>query len=167
MTAVGNVVQSFASGVFRRPNLERAWCDAAYWLREALAEPIDSIAIAKLETALEVLLRSERSARSTQRLVAILQYFFRRKPDDPIREGSTVTARQFAANVVGDRSRILHGTWSTLHARLSTDRQGMERFATDVIRRAVLELEKYCTQNDTEDSTQAFLDWVAKMQPVG
>src|SRR5258706_2243807 len=76
VTAVGNVVRSFTTGVYRLPNLERAWCDAAYWLHEALAEPIDSIAIAKLETALEVLLRSERSKGSTVRVLVILQCFF-------------------------------------------------------------------------------------------
>ena len=44
----------------------------------------------------------------------------------------------------------------------------MERFATDVIRRAVLELEKYCTRGTIpKNAAQAFLDWVAKMQPVG
>ena len=62
-TAVGNVVRSFASGSFRLPVLERAWCDAAYWLHQALAESIDAIAIAKLETSLEVLLR-RRAARA-------------------------------------------------------------------------------------------------------
>ena len=52
--AVGNVVRSFTSGSFRLPVLEQAWRDAAYWLHQALAETIDTIAIAKLETALEV-----------------------------------------------------------------------------------------------------------------
>jgi hypothetical protein len=46
--SVGNCVRSFASGRFRVPALEQAWCDAAYWLHQALAEPMDSIAIAKL-----------------------------------------------------------------------------------------------------------------------
>jgi hypothetical protein len=36
ITAVGNVVRSFTSGTWRLPILERAWCDAAYWLHEAL-----------------------------------------------------------------------------------------------------------------------------------
>lgn len=34
ITAVGSCVRSFATGCFRFPNLERAWCDAAYWLHE-------------------------------------------------------------------------------------------------------------------------------------
>ena len=67
--AVGNVVRSFTSGSFRLPVLEQAWCDAAYWLHQALAETIDTIAIAKLETALEVLLRPESSRGSEQRML--------------------------------------------------------------------------------------------------
>ena len=38
--AVGNCVRSFASGQFRFTTLEQAWCDAAYWLHDALAEPM-------------------------------------------------------------------------------------------------------------------------------
>jgi hypothetical protein len=70
------MVRSFTSGTFRLPLLEQAWCDAAYWLHEALAEQIDAIAIAKLETALEVLLRAENNSGSNQRLLAILKTFF-------------------------------------------------------------------------------------------
>lgn len=160
--AVGHVVQSFASGDFRRPNLERAWCDAAYWMHEALIGSIDSIAITKLETALEVLLRAESASGSKQRVLAVLWYFFDLKPDDFIREGSTVTARQFATNVVDERSRILHGTRSTLGARLSTSREGMERFVTTVIREAVIALDAYCQAPGTEDSIEAFLGWLSK-----
>lgn len=35
------------------PFLEQAWCDGAYWMREAFAEPIETIAVAKLETSIE------------------------------------------------------------------------------------------------------------------
>ena len=159
-TAVGNVVRSFASGTYRLPNLERAWCDAAYWLHEAFAEPIDSIAIAKLETALEVLLRSESSTGSTARVLAILQSFFSLQPDDPVALGSTLTAKRFATNLVRDRSRILHGTWSTLNARLSGSRTGLEGFVTTVIRRAVLELETYSHEPAPADDIDAFLEWL-------
>lgn len=86
-SAVGNVVRSFASGSFRLPVLERAWYDAAYWLYQALAESIDTIAIAKLETALEVLLRAESSTRSQQRMLEILSAFFDLEPDNPIAPG--------------------------------------------------------------------------------
>jgi hypothetical protein len=164
VTAVGNVVRSFTSGTYRLPTLERAWCDAAYWLHEALAEPIDSIAIAKLETALEVLLRSESSKGSTARVLAIMQSFFSLQPDDPIAPGSTLTAKQFGANLVRDRSRILHGTWSTLNARLGRSRTGIEGFVTTVIRRAVLELEAYSHKPAAVDDIDAFLNWL-KQRP--
>ena len=158
-TAVGNVVRSFASGSFRLPVLERAWCDAAYWLHQALAESIDTIAIAKLETALEVLLHTESSKGSQQRMLEILSAFFDLGPDDPIAPGATLSAWQFARNVVRDRSRILHGTWSTLNAR-GIDRAGMEGFVVSVLRRAAIELEAYAHSVGPVDDIEKFLSWV-------
>ncbi len=126
--AVGNVVSSFASGTFRLPRLEQAWCDAAYWFHTALAESIDTIAIAQLETALEVLLCAENGRGSEQRLLAILSTFFGLQPDDPVAPDSALSAQQFARKVVRDRSRILHGTWSTLkRARHRSCRHGRLR----------------------------------------
>jgi hypothetical protein len=160
-TAVGNVVRSFASGVFRLPVLESAWCDAAYWLHQALAESIDTIAMAKLETALEVLLHSENTMGSERRMLEILTVFFDLGPDDPIAPGSPLSARQFARRVVRDRSRILHGTWSTLSAR-GIDRAGMEGFVVTVVRSAVIELEAYAHSGTPADDVDGFLDWVRR-----
>jgi hypothetical protein len=162
MAAVGNIVHAFASGRYRLPKLERAWCDAAYWLHEALAEPIDSIAIAKLETALEVLLRSENAKGSTARVLAILRCFFDLEPEDLIGPHATLTAKQFAINLVRGRSRILHGTWSTLNARLGRNRTGMEGFVTTVLRQAVLELEAYSREAAPTDDIDAFLTWLER-----
>jgi hypothetical protein len=158
-TAVGNVVRSFASGSFRLPVLERAWCDAAYWLYQALAESIDTIAIAKLETALEVLLRAESSRRSERRMLEILGAFFDLGPNDPVAPGALLSARQFARNVVRDRSRILHGTWSTLNAR-GIDRAGTEGFVITVLRTAAIELEAYAHSVSPADDIDEFLTWV-------
>ena len=160
LDAVGNVVRSFSTGDYRLPKLEKAWCDGAYWLHEALSEPIDNIAIAKLETALEVLLGSENSTGSTRRLREILLCFFELQPDDPISPGSALTAKQFAANLVRDRSRILHGTWSTLNTRAGRNRDEMEGFVITVIRRAVLELEAYSREPSHSDEMDAFIDWL-------
>jgi hypothetical protein len=165
-TAVGNVVRSFASGSFRLPLLERAWCDAAYWLHQALTESIDTIAIAKLETALEVLVRAESSKGSKRRILEILSAFFDLRPDDPIAKGSSLTARKFACNVVDNRSRVLHGTWSTLNAR-GIDREGMERFVVSVLRTAVIELEAYANSASSADDIDEFLGWVRQRRPSG
>jgi len=166
-TAVGNLVQSFTTGRFRLPSLERAWCDAAYWLHEGLAEPLDSIAIAKLETALEVLVRAESTSGSMRRLMVILEAFYRLKPDDPVVEGSTTTAKQFASRVVNDRSRILHGTSSTLHAVLAPDRTGLERFVIAVIRRTALEIEDYSATLSPNDRIESLLAWTKNRDAAG
>ena len=158
-TAVGNVVRSFTSGSFRLIGLERAWCDAAYWLHQGLAESIDTIAIAKLETALEVLVRAESSKGSERRVIEILGAFFDLGPDDPSAPGSRLSSRQFARNVVRDRSCILHGTWSTLNAR-GVNRAGMEGFVTAVLRMAVIELDAYAHSSAPTDNIDQFLDWV-------
>lgn len=165
VTAVGNVVRSFCSGRFRLPVLEQAWCDAAYWLHQAFAESIDAIAIAKLETALEVLLRAESSKGSEQRMLQILSAFFQLGPDDPIGPGSLLNARKFASNVVRDRSRILHGTWSTLNAR-GINRPGMEGFVISVLRMAVIELEAYAQSESPSDNIGKFLEWVRRRKSM-
>jgi hypothetical protein len=158
--AVGKCVTSFATGRFRLPNLERAWCDAAYWLHEALAETSAAVAFAKLETALEVLARAESTSGSGSRIELILSAFYSLSPNDMLTSESTTTAKQFAKGIVQDRSRILHGTWSTLNPRLGMDRQGMEQFVIEVIRRAAVELEAYANTTAPIDEVEPLLMWV-------
>lgn len=164
ISAVGRIVSAFASGQYRFPNLERAWCDAAYWLHEALAEPIDAIAIAKLETALEILLRSENASGSERRVVSLLEAFYGLRPNDPIIPEAETTAKQFAKRIVSERSRVLHGTWSTLNPRIAMSRAGLEEFVIGVIRRAAIELDAY-TVEALPDNVDSFLDWV-KNKPL-
>jgi len=160
ITAVGSCVRSFATGRYRLPNLERAWCDAAYWLHEALAEPLDSIAVAKFETGMEVLVRAESSRQSQARMLTILETFYGLKPEDPLFVNAITTAKQFARSVVGGRSQILHGTWSTLNSRLAFTRDGLENFGTTVIRRAALELQDYALTVSPKDNIDDFLAWI-------
>jgi hypothetical protein len=165
--AVGKCVTSFATGQFRFPIIELAWCDAAYWFHEALAETIDSIAFAKLETALEVLVCTENAAGSGSRVESILAAFYSLSPDDMITSESTTTAQQFAKDIVRNRSRILHGTWSTLNSRLAMNRRSMEEFVIAVIRRAAVELAAYANTAAPTDGIEPFLMWVKlKNQPT-
>ena len=160
IAAVGSCVRSFATGRFHYPTLERSWCDAAYWLHQALAEPLDPIAVAMLETALEVLFCAENSPGSEKRILQILDVFFGLKPDDVIAPGETTTARRFAKDVVSDRSRILHGTWSTLNSRLALNRASLETFVVSVLRQAALELHGYSLAGQEEGGIGSFLAWV-------
>ena len=165
--AVGKCVTSFATGQFRFPNLEQAWCDAAYWLHEALAETSDAIAFAKLETALEVLVRAESASGSGSRIELILAAFYGLSPHDMLTSESTTTAKQFAKGIVQDRSRILHGTWSTLNPRLGLNRRGTEQFVIEVIRRVAVELDAYAHTTAPVDEIEPFLMWVkSKNQPT-
>jgi len=165
--AIGSCVTSFATGKFRLPNLELAWCDAAYWLHEALAEASDAIAYAKLETALEVLARAESTSGSQMRIELILVAFYNLSPSDKLTPESKMTARQFAKEIVRDRSRILHGTWSTLQPNIGMNRERMERFAIEVIRRTALEMEEYATTTAPKDDIESLLTWVrSKRRPA-
>ena len=165
--AVGKCVTSFATGQFRFPNIERAWCDAAYWLHEALAETFDSIAFAKLETALEVLVCAENTAGSGSRIESILAAFYGLSPNDMITSNSSTTAKQFVKGIVRDRSRILHGTWSTLNSHPAMNRRSTEEFVIAVIRRTAMELVAYANTAAPSDQIEAFLMWVkSKNQPT-
>ena len=158
--AVGRCVSAFGTGRFTFPRLELAWCDAAYWYHEALAERIDSIAVVKLEASLEVLLRSTNTKGSESRIRSVLEAFFGLRPEDPVVPGSPTTAEHFAQSVVGDRSRILHGTMSTHQPHIGIDRDGLEEFVASVLRRAVIELAGYGTASAPQDEIEAFLEWV-------
>lgn len=164
--AVGSLVRSFATGQHRLPRLERAWCDAAYWLHEALAENIDAIAVVKLETALEVLMRAGSTSGSQARLEAILAAFYGLSPGDPITSESAMTAKQFAKGIISDRSQVLHGTLSTLHSRLAMSRSGVEGFVIEVVRRVARELEGYANSSASRDDLNTFLTWVRERQEL-
>ncbi|MCC6756156.1 MAG: hypothetical protein IT199_07280, partial [Solirubrobacterales bacterium] len=158
--AVGNRVRAFVAGATELASLERAWCDAAYWLHEGLAEPVDSIAVAKLETSLEVLLRAESTRGSTRRLLLALDTFFGLTSEDPSSEHASTTAKQFAAAFVRDRSAVLHGTASTLNARLSTSRGSLEHVAITLIRACAIELDGYRSSAAPSDDIDVFLAWI-------
>ena len=68
LDAAGRRLATFVAGQGPLPSIDQAWCDAAYWFHEGLAEPLDTIATAKLETAVEVLLRSTSSKGSGKRM---------------------------------------------------------------------------------------------------
>lgn len=72
-------LQSYVDGSGVLPTLDETWCNAAYWYHEAVAEPLDTVAIAKFETSIEVLFRSESSSGSKKRLLQGLEAFYGKK----------------------------------------------------------------------------------------
>ena len=147
-------------------NLEEAWCNAAFWYHEALAEPLDTVAVAKLETAMEVLLRAASMKGSKRRLIQAFDVMLGLKPDDPFAAGPT-TSDDVVTAITTARSRILHGTWPTLHTDLPTATKtplitfdDVERVARTLLLVFSTQMDSYIADGRTEDNTAAFLDWV-------
>lgn len=97
LDSVGSRIRAFVTGAGSPlKELEQAWPDSAYWFHEGLAEPLDTIAVPKLETALEILLRSESTSGSKPRVLKAMHAFYGKEPSDLINPQSQVTVGQFA-----------------------------------------------------------------------
>lgn len=160
VTAVGNCIRSFTEDTYRLPAVEQAWCDGAYWLHQGLVEPVDTIAVAKLETAIEVFFRSGSSSRTRKLIQSAMDAVHGLKPNDPITPTHRLTVRKFAEWVVTDRSCVLHGTRSTLHARLGDTRLALEHFAASLLRATAVGLDAYAKSTNATDDTEALLAWM-------
>jgi hypothetical protein len=164
MKAVGPRVTSFLGGVSALPILEQAWADAAYWFHEGLAEPLDTIAVPKLETAIEVLLRAESASGSKSRLLKAISTFYGLERNQFINPESLITVEKFATGFVTDRSRILHGTWSTLTHSLRDSRPSLTTLVFGLLSNYVLELDRYATIVGATDNIEQFLTSVETLR---
>ncbi|MBV8521762.1 MAG: hypothetical protein JOY71_06485 [Acetobacteraceae bacterium] len=82
LESVGRRVGAYVRGNAKLEKIEQAWCDAAYWVHEGLAEPLDTIAVAKLETAIEALHEAGSGSQSKQRRCQAMEVFYGRKETD-------------------------------------------------------------------------------------
>lgn len=165
--SVGRRVDAYTRGGSNLPKLEQAWCDAAYWFHEGLAETFDLIAVAKLETAIEVLLGAESSSNGEKRLCEALHAFHGVSENDPIATDPSATIRQYVKEIVGPRSRFLHGTWSTLGENAEATRADAEALSWGLLRLSSLALDRYGTSKSPADSATAFLDWINAEREAG
>jgi hypothetical protein len=162
LEAVGHRVEAFLSGnTGPLSTLEQAWCDAAYWFHEGLAEPLDTIAVPKLETAIEVLLRTESTKGSKSRVLRAIKTFYGLNKQDFINPDVQITVEKFATDFVRDRSRILHGTWSTLGHSLRDSRPSLTLLVHGLLTNYVIELDAFAADPAATDDVDRFLDWVA------
>jgi hypothetical protein len=160
LQAVGPRIKAFLEGGGRFPLLEQAWADAAYWFHEGLAEPLDTIAVPKLETAIEVLLRAQSSSGSKSRLLKAIQAFYGLTRGQFINAESQITVEKFATGFVTDRSRILHGTWSTLLKSLRDSRPTLTALVHGLLASYAFELETYLCDARSADDIEQFLSYV-------
>ena len=113
-----------------------------------------------METAIEILLRSENTSGSKARFVRSIRAFYGLEPNQLVSPQSNITVDAFAKDLVRDRSRILHGTWSTLSHPLHISRATLSIFARDLLIRYGLEIDTYAAINGASDDVEKFLAYV-------
>lgn len=116
LSGMGRRLEDFLAGTSAVASLDESWCNAAYWYHQALGEDLETVAIAKLETCMEVLLSAESTSGSTRRLLEAFSALWGLSRDDTVGDDPSdcITAGQMVDSIVTARSRILHGTWPTL-----------------------------------------------------
>ncbi len=160
LDSIAKRLERYVLGVGGLTKLEQAWPDAAYWFHEGLAEPLDTIAVPKLETALEVLLRSESRKGSKKRVLKAIEACYGKKATEFINPQSQTTVEQFAEGFVRDRSRILHGTWSTLTHSLRASRPNLTTLTRDLLIVYTVVLDQYAASPSPTDGVDDFLKFV-------
>lgn len=165
--SMGRRLDGYLTAASPLPELNAAWCNAAYWYHEALAETLDTVAVAKLETAIEVLFRAENMSGSKRRLLESFDAIFGLGRNDYLDTAKTVSVEQIVVAITTARSRILHGTWPTLHndlptqpGRLTTNYRDVETLARMLLLNFSMQLDAYQSDGQTDDSTEAFMSWI-------
>ncbi len=159
-SSAGTRISSYLTGSGPLPELGLAWCDAAYWFHEAIAEPLDTVAVAKLETSIENLFGAGNLKESTARLLQAIKGIFGLKGSDAISPGSAVKVKDFAVSIVTARSRILHGTWSTLSDELPLGRGEVAALAMTMLTVYTLMLDEYAKNPAAVDAAEPFLNFI-------
>ena len=166
LESAGRRLDTLISGNPQLPKLEMAWCNSAFWFHEALAEPLATVAVAKLETSVENLFGAGNPAESTTRILQALEGVFALKANDPIALGSSIKVKDFVKDIVTSRSRILHGTWSTLTDELPLSRKDVATLARELLVSFTLKLDQYATSASPVDKAKDFLDWMQLKHPA-
>ena len=161
--AMGRLIDAYLSGQGALPNLQGAWCNAAYWFHEGMCEPLDAVAIVKLETAIENLIHGRKGSKT--RILAGLKGMFGVSDSDTIAPASDVTFEKLVEKIVQARSLVLHGNRPTLPGR----EHGIDRTTLAAIAREFLIgypglLERYENEADTMvDEGEALLNWAGAL----
>lgn len=166
LDAVGLRLEEYLSGSSSFTLLVESWANAAYWFNQAVAEALDTVAVFKLETAIEVLFRAEDMAGSKRRLKESFEAFFGLTGSHHY-PGSALTVDQFILNITTARSRVAHGTWPTINTDLPgyrkqkpINRRELEMIAGELLVRFAHYLELYGAAGETVDTTDAFFGWI-------
>lgn len=159
--SAGRRIATYINGGSKLPQLEQSWCDAALWSHEGAADFLKTISVAKMETAIEVLLWAESTKGSNNRIRKVFKAFRNLEPNNQIADGFP-TVEELTRRIVTARSRILHGTLSTLEAETEEEHQVAQMLVQQLLIAYSMQLDDYLQDPDAKDETDAFLDWVHK-----
>ena len=125
------------------------------------------MAVAKLETAIEVLFRAENMSGSKRRLHESFDVFFGLNRTDKIAPNSSVTVEQLTEAITTARSRVLHGTWPTLQFDLPANKSSqvvsygdVEFLTRNLLLCFSVQLDAYIAAGNPTDTTDAFFAWI-------
>ncbi|MBX5196710.1 hypothetical protein HJB82_15515 [Rhizobium sp. NZLR10] len=171
LESMGRRLEGFLGATSNSYNLDAAWCNAVYWYHEALAEDLETVAAVKLETAIEVLFGAGNNKESTSRMLQGIEGILGLRKDHQIEPGNPVTVKQVVAAISTARSRVLHGTWPTLHNDLpgsggtfSLSLSDIELIARNLLLFYPIYLESYQAKGQIDDTAKAFLDWIVSQR---
>jgi hypothetical protein len=160
LESVGRRLDYFINDSVTLSGLQQGWCDAAYWFHEGVAESLDTVAVAKLETAIEQLMSAGSTSGNKRRLVLALRAFYGLEKDQLLFRGASMTVGEFIEKIAQARSRVLHGTESTLTGEVAETRNEISIFARDVLLKYTLALDRYSASVSSDDHIESFLVWV-------
>ena len=162
-TSAGRCIEAYIRGGLPFQTLMQAWCDAAYWFNEAVMEPYETVAVAKYETSIENLMRAENAKGSNKRIRTAFKAFFDLEPEDNV--AGLFTVESLAEDIVTARSRVYHGTLSTLVDEPAIKLMDAKAVANALLIHYILGLDLYMAAPGATDDISAFLAWVSSNVP--
>jgi hypothetical protein len=156
----GTSIAAFLTGQGSLTKLRQAWCDGVYWFHEALAESLATLATTKFETAIEALLRAESSPKSEARMRDAIKALTGLGPKEFMPGSTTLTVEKFAKELVGARSRVLHGTLSTLLGDVTAESATLAGLAREFLLVFALQLDAYAATPNSKDDRDSLLAWI-------
>ena len=160
LKSCGARIQAFLSVDEALDGMSHAWCDAAYWYFEAASDELDTVALAKLEACLENLTSSTKGHKSNSRLRGLVQRVLGVPLARPLSDNAPLTYGGFVEELVEARSRVLHGTASTLTGGAKLTRAEATKEAARLLKATSFLMDRYrevCP--GSELSLDAFQDW--------
>lgn len=161
LSNAGISISAFLSGQDRLRKLRQAWCDSAYWYHEGTAEALATVAVVKLETAIEALLRASSSHGSAERIKYIIKTLTGLNSSDRVPGPVEKTVHAFVKDLVTARSRILHGTISPLIDDIGEERGHLIWLARKLLLNLTAAIEEFSAETNAVDDMEKFLKWLA------